>query len=260
MTQTQTLKVAAIQCDIEWESIALNIQRAEDLVRLSDAELVIFPEMFATGFSMSSSKISQREDQSIVTAMHSLAVSEGKAIIFSAAIQEGEKFFNRLYFITPEGEIHRYDKRHLFRMAGEHENYSAGTQRLIVEYKGFRICPLVCYDLRFPVFSRGADTYDLLIYIASWPDARSYAWNTLLRARAIENQSYTIGVNRIGDDPKNHYDGNTVILDFLGKPIVEALRDTEHTITAELSLEQLRTFRENFAAHKDADKFTITSL
>lgn len=258
MTNTNKLKVAAIQCDIDWENIPNNIHRAKEAIQNCDAELIILPEMFATGFSMSSEKISQSEYDEILPSMVEIAVSEGKALIFSAAISENSKFYNRLYFITPEGEINRYNKRHLFRMAGEHENYSAGKERLVIEYRGFKICPLVCYDLRFPVFARNKDlAYDLLIYTASWPESRRYAWDTLLRARAIENQAYCIGVNRVGDDPKNHYNGGSVVLDYLGKPIVEATEDKASTITTELSLDELKEFRENFAAHKDADKFTL---
>lgn len=259
-TMEKRLKVAAVQFNSAWESVQSNIETASEMVIRADADLVILPEMFATGFSMSPEKIAQTMDGRIVSEMVSLAMTSGKALIFSAAIassKENAKYYNRLFFITPDGEYRTYDKRHAFRMGGEHEHYAEGTDKLIIEYKGFRICPLICYDLRFPVFSRCRNDYDLLIYIASWPAVRSYAWSTLLRARAIENQCFTIGVNRVGDDPKNNYSGDTVILGFLGKPIVAAEPGVEETIVAELCLSDVDEFRRGFPAHMDADKFEI---
>lgn len=255
----KTLKVAAAQIDCLWENVTENLRKVCDAVHNSSADLVVFPEMFATGFSMSPEKIAQPSDGTIVSSMRSLATQSGKALIFSAAISENDNFYNRLFFIFPDGELKTYDKRHLFRMAGEQNHYAAGDDRLIVEYKGFRICPLVCYDLRFPVFSRRttAGNYDLLIYIASWGAARSYAWTTLLRARAIENQTYCIGVNRVGDDPKEGYSGDSVVLDFFGRPLVEAKSGCEQVVEAELSLEKLEKFRTSFPAAADADNFAI---
>ncbi len=257
MNQEKSLKVAAIQCDIIWESIEENLQNIASQIEASDAELIILPEMFATGFSMSPERIAQAADGTIVETIKAIAIESGKAIIFSAAIEDGGKFFNRLFFIKENGEVSTYNKRHLFRMSGENNFYKGGRERLIIEYRGFRICPLVCYDLRFPVFSRGANEYDLLIYIASWPESRSYPWKTLLRARAIENQSYCIGVNRVGSDPKNEYSGDSVILNFRGEPIVEATPREVETIEATLSLAELDGFKENFAAYLDADKFEL---
>ncbi len=261
MSSDIKLRVAGVQFDMEWEAVEKNLQHIGELVDRTDADLVVLPEMCATGFSMNSRIIAQNEHGEIVSAIRAMAKSSGKAIIFSAAISEDDKFYNRLFFITPDGEYQTYDKRHLFRMAGENEQYSAGSERLIVQYKGFRICPLVCYDLRFPVFSRGADLYDVLIYIASWPEARSYAWSTLLRARAIENQAYCIGVNRVGSDPKNRYSGNSTILDYLGTPIAEAKDNgEEEVIYGTLSLDNLKEYKEGFAAYLDADKFTINEI
>lgn len=252
-----TIKIAAAQSDIFWEDVPQNLAGAREMILSSDADVVILPEMFATGFSMDSRKIAQKPSGEIVTSMTAIAREAGRAVVFSAAIEEDGKIYNRLYFITPEGECSTYNKRHLFRMAGENENYSAGDERLIVEYKGFRICLMVCYDLRFPVFSRNSNCYDVLVYIASWPSARSYAWNTLLRARAIENQCYTVGVNRVGNDPKNVYSGSSVILDFMGQPIVEAKDSEVDVVSAELSMEKLTEYKKNFAAYLDADKFEI---
>lgn len=257
MESLKTFTVAAVQFDSLWQQSERNIALAEQLICCADADLVVLPEMFATGFSMDSQRIAEAEDGCIVSRMREFAVRGGKAIVFSAAIADGGQFFNRLFFIEPSGEIHIYNKRHLFRMAGEHEHYAAGSDRLIVNYKGWRICPLVCYDLRFPLFSRGADQYDLLLYIASWPAARSYAWTTLLRARAIENQAFCVGVNRVGCDPRNEYSGDSVILDYLGQPLCQAAPWEQLTITSTLSMSDLQAFRASFSAHLDADKFEI---
>lgn len=251
------LKVAAVQCDIAWEDSQSNIEQCIEFIKNSDAELIVLPEMVATGFSMNPTKIAQSPEGEIVTKFQNAAKENQKAIIFSAAIKESDSYFNRLFFISDKGEITTYNKVHLFRMAGEHNNYSAGEGRVIIEYKGFRICPMVCYDLRFPVFSRNKNDYDLAIYIASWPEPRSYAWSTLLRARAIENQCFCIGVNRVGDDPKNSYSGDSVVLNFLGQPIATATPKSVEVIEATLELEELRAFRESFPAHLDADNFEI---
>lgn len=251
------LKVASFQMDIMWEKPEANIAKVEKWVTQADADLVVLPEMFATGFSMSPAEIAQPIDGEIVTRMSALAATNGKAIITSVAIRTASGFVNRLFFFAPDGTFETYDKRHAFRMGGEHLKYESGDKRLVVEYMGFRICPMICYDLRFPVWSRNRGDYDLLVYIACWPDVRSYAWSTLLKARAIENLSYCIGTNRSGDEPKNRYSGDSVILDFLGKAIAEAEPYAERVITAELSLEKLRAFRTNFPAELDADDFTI---
>lgn len=257
MNASNILTIAAIQADSLWERSEFNIAQAVASIATATADIVVLPEMFATGFSMDSTKIAQPDNGAIVTAMRNTAIDSGRAVIFSAAISDESKVYNRLFFIEPSGVTHTYDKRHLFRMATEHQHYAAGEDRLIVEYKGWRICPLVCYDLRFPVFSRGADQYDVLIYIASWPAARSYAWSTLLRARAIENQSYCVGVNRVGNDPKNQYSGDSIILDYLGQPIAEAKPSKVDTIIAQLSKADLVKFRASFPAHLDADHFEL---
>lgn len=262
------MKVALFQMDSMWENPAWNIDKvalwAEGLP--ADIDLCVLPEMFATAYSMNPKRIAQPSDGEIVTRMQNLAISTGKAFIFSAAIsatdreQGSEQYYNRLFFMAPDGARLVYDKRHLFRMAGEHEHYAAGTQQLIVHYKGFKICPMVCYDLRFPAWSRVAKECDLLIYIASWGAPREYAWSSLLRARAIENQCFTVGVNRVGDDPASHYSGDSVILDFMGKPIVTATPDLECSVSAELDIEALNEFRTVFPAAMDADNITINNL
>lgn len=253
----KTLRIAAFQMNIAWEDASTNLTKVEKWVNQVDAELVVLPEMFATGFSMSPTKIAEPISGEIVNRMQALSKSSGKAIISSIAIKEQNKYYNRLFFFTPEGKYWTYDKRHTFRMGGEHLKYESGHERLVVNYRGLRICPLVCYDIRFPVWSRNRGDYDVLIYIASWPDVRNHAWQCLTRARAIENQCYCVGVNRCGDDPQNHYTGETVILDFMGLPIAQADPDKEHMIVAEISLDKLNEFRESFPAYLDADQFLI---
>lgn len=258
------MKVAVFQMDIVWENPQWNLDKVSNWARglESDVELVVLPEMFATGFSMNPSSIAQTDTGEIVLFMTNLAIEVGKAFIFSAAIksvnQKGvEKFYNRLYFIGPDGVRMVYDKRHLFRMAGEHNFYSDGEQQLFVHYKGLKIMPLICYDLRFPIWSRAANSCDILIYIASWPEARRYAWDTLLRARAIENQCYVLGVNRCGDDPKNHYVGSSVVLDFMGKPIAMAEDNMECGVVCDVDKAAIDEFRKGFPAQMDADKYSI---
>lgn len=262
------LKIAIFQLDMIWEDPEANCRKVAEWIAspaAADADLVVLPEMFATGFSMNPANIAQPMDGYIVTFMRELAMSSGKAIITSVAIEDHIRrtapetgYFNRLFFFTPEGVYLTYNKRHLFRMAGEHEIYTGGHSRLIVHYKGFRICPLICYDLRFPVFSRNNNQYDVLVYVACWPAVRSFAWSSLLVARAIENQCFTVGVNRVGNDPKNAYSGDSVVLDFLGKPRAAAEPSVEGMTLATISLEALQEFRKGFPAHLDADHFELT--
>ena len=261
------LKVAIFQMDIVWENPTENCRKVAEWIEreAGDADLVVLPEMFATGFSMNPAAIAQEMDGQIVTAMRDLAVSSGKAIITSIAIHDHIRrtepemgYFNRLFFFAPDGVWLTYNKRHLFRMGGEHEKYVGGNSRQIIHYKGFRICPLICYDLRFPVFSRNRQDYDVLVYVACWPEPRRNAWSTLLRARAIENQAYVIGVNRCGTEPKNIYSGDSAILDYLGQPLAEATPSVECMTSATLSLEALETFRKGFPAHLDADSYALT--
>ncbi|MEG0601476.1 MAG: amidohydrolase [Mucinivorans sp.] len=252
------LTIAAVQFNIAWQDVEQNLRSARRAVLASSADLVVLPEMFATGFSMNSDRISQSMQGSIVSQMTDLARDSGRALIFSAAIAHDGVHYNRLFFITPQGGVERtYDKRHTFRMAGENEHYASGYDRVVVEYLGVRICTLICYDLRFPVFSRFRGDYDVLVYVASWPGVRSFAWRTLLAARAIENQAYVVGVNRVGDDPAEHYLGDTMILDFKGEPLARAARDEQETIQALVSIDKLEQFRSSFPAWRDADKFEI---
>ncbi len=259
------MKVAIFQLDSAYKQVQWNLDKVARWVEglSEDIDLCVLPEMFATGFITKPSEVAQEMDGEIVSAMTSLAQSSGKALVFSAAIvdtdrESGErKYYNRLFFIAPDGVRLVYDKRHLFSFGGEHKHYSAGKNHLSVHYKGWRIALYICYDLRFPVFSRESARCDMAIYIASWPAARSYAWSTLLRARAIENQCYTLGVNRAGDDPVGHYSGDSVALDFMGMPLAEATPSLECSLNVELELGAQKQFREGFPAIADADNFTI---
>lgn len=229
------------------------------------ADLIVLPETFTTGFSNEAVASAESMDGESVAWMRALARDHDAAVAGSIQIREGDAVFNRLVFATPDGQLRHYDKRHLFRMAREQEWYAAGRERLIVEYRGWRICPLVCYDLRFPVFSRNrvdpqrvADLeYDLLLYVANWPAARHEAWRTLLRARAMENLCCVVGVNRAGTDGNGHpYLGGSVAVDPLGQVVVEC-DAAPQAASAVLSLESLRAHRRRFPAHLDADGFAI---
>ena len=172
--------------------------------------------------------------------------------------KEGGKYFNRAFFVTPEGETYLYDKRHLFRMAGEDQHFTAGDKRTIVRYKDWNICLQVCYDLRFPVWSRNVDNeYDLLIYVANWPQGRQKVWDTLLSARAIENQAYVVGVNRVGSDANGQYAGGSKLVDLFGETIVKAEEGVESIVTGEIDLDRLKAFRKEFPVLDDADQFKL---
>ncbi|WHZ18953.1 MAG: Aliphatic amidase AmiE [Rhodanobacteraceae bacterium] len=226
-------------------------------------DLVVLPETFTSGFSNEAIHNAEGMDGPTVAWMREQAKKLDAAVTGSVQLREGQGVFNRLLFATPDGEVRHYDKRHLFRYADEHKRYASGRDKLIVEWKGWRICPLVCYDLRFPVFSRnrhdaqrGFD-YDLVLYVANWPAARAYAWRTLLRARAIENLSYCIGVNRVGVDGNQlPYSGDSAVLDFLGQAMAD-LGAQEQVVTVALDHARLAAFREKFPAWMDADDFAL---
>ena len=250
--------------DSEWENPTANCKKVLGWVERSEnAELVVLPEMFSTGFTMHPEEVAESWSGPTVTFMKELAMRSGKALMGSIATKTHTRtglrgYVNRLYFFTPDGIVLSYDKRHVFRMGGEHKKYFGGTSRTIIYYKGVRICPMVCYDLRFPVWSRiKRNDYDVLVYVAAWPEPRRYAWSTLLKARAIENQSYVVGVNRVGNDPKIDYAGDSVVLDYLGKPIVEMEPYKEGIAFAELDMDALVEYRKGFPAYLDADNFTI---
>lgn len=253
--------IGFVQMDIIWGDSSENQHNAERFIEnnLSEASVVVLPEMFATGFSMRPTRIAEPiGSSSTLRWLQTTAIKYNKAIVCSVAIEDGGDYFNRLFFVFDDGTYDFYDKHHLFRMAGENKVYSQGDIRKIICYKGVRFLPLVCYDLRFPVWSRNIENdYDVIIYVASWPADRDYAWEALLKARAIENQAYVIGVNRVGNDKANCYCGNSLILDYLGSPIASLERNKEGVAMADISVELLNSYRESFPAYLDSDNFMI---
>ena len=241
---------------MEWENTARNLKRLEPIVAAADADVVVLPELFATGFTLDPAPVAEAPGGEVVTALRRWAVQYGKAVAGSVAVAEGGRFFNRMYFVTPDGGCARYDKRHLFAPGGESRNYTPGSDRVVVEYRGFRFLLLVCYDLRFPVWSRNRGDYDAILCSASWADDRREVWRTLLRARAIENQCYLAGVNRVGTDPDASYAGDSALIDFAGRTLADA-GDRERTLTAEFDSEAQAAFKEKFPAWMDADDFEL---
>lgn len=254
------LKICAVQLDIKWEDYNQNLDRIKHFVEehASHSDLIIFPEMFLTGFSMNTS-IAIEQSHEYVQQIIELSKLNTVSIAGSLMIKENDAFFNRFIYIKPTGELCTYDKRHLFRMANEHLIYTAGRKKIITEEQTFKISPFICYDLRFPVWMRNINNeYDVCLVVANWPHARIDAWLTLLKARAIENQSYIVGVNRVGTDGNQiAYSGGTTIFDFKGNIITQAKNNTEECICATLTLDELRQFRQSFPAYADADSFHI---
>ena len=253
------MKVALIQSSLVWENPKLNrIHFEEKINSISESvDLIVLPEMFTTGFTMNPKAVYETMDGETILWLQSLAKSKNSAITGSLIIKENDNFYNRLVFVFPSGELQFYDKKHLFTLAGEDKIYTSGKNKLIIEYKGFKICPLICYDLRFPVFSRNAEDYDVLIYVANWPKIRINAWDSLLKARAIENMCYTIGVNRVGvDDNKLEYNGHSQVVDFLGNYLIENQENEGMYITT-LHKSNLLEAREKFGFLNDRDAFTV---
>ncbi len=266
------LRISLIQGATRWHDPAGNREYYGELISglRGTTDLVLLPETFTSGFSNDAIASAETMGGPTVAWILEQARALDAAVCGSVQLRDGgnddaPQVFNRLLFATPDGELRTYDKRHLFRYANEHKRYAAGRDRLTVEWRGWRICPLVCYDLRFPVFSRNrydvereqALDYDLLLYIANWPSARAYPWKTLLRARAIENLCYVAGLNRVGNDDNGlHYAGDSAVIDFLGHPISEC-GDEEVVVTTTLQAEQLAAHRERFPAMLDGDAFEL---
>lgn len=261
------LRVSLVQGDTYWHDPDANREYYGELVGSlrGITDLVVLPETFTSGFSNDAIERAETMDGPTVGWMRERAAELDAAITGSVQLRTDAGVSNRLLFVRPDGGIDTYDKRHLFRYAGEHERYAAGRDRLTLDWRGWRICPLVCYDLRFPVFSRnrygveraGDLDYDLLIYVANWPAVRANAWRTLLRARAMENLCYVAAVNRVGTDGNGHtYSGESAVIDFVGNAISECT-DMEVVTTTTLFLEELRAFREHFPAMLDADRFEL---
>lgn len=260
MNTTNHLRVALIQSDLIWENPTANRKQFEEKINIldEDIDLIILPEMFTTGFTMNASDVAETMKGETVQWLQNLAQEKSIAITGSIVISENDNFYNRLLFVHPSGKIDFYDKKHTFTLAGEHEVFSAGTERIVIEYKGWKIYPLICYDLRFPVWARNTENYDLLLYVASWPKPRIEAWDGLLKARAIENMSYTIGVNRVGIDANGYeYTGNTVCYDTLGNCLVKNNKGTEETLIIELDKETQIKARNRFRFLDDRDEFIL---
>jgi omega-amidase len=264
----QNLRISLVQGATRWHDPAGNRDYYGRLIAPLHGitDLILLPETFTSGFSNDAIDQAEGMDGPTVAWLREQSRRLGAAITGSVQIRDAGGVFNRLFFATPDGGLQHYDKRHLFRYAKEHERYAAGRERLTVEYKGWRICPLVCYDLRFPVYSRnrfdverpGGMDYDLLLYVANWPAARAYPWKTLLRARAIENLCFVAGLNRVGTDGNGlDYSGDSAVIDFLGHPLSEAT-DEEVVTTTSLPAAQLLAHRERFPAMLDGDAFALT--
>ena len=255
------LKISIVQTDIAWENKQENLRMLREKLHAlrGTTEIVVLPEMFSTGFTMKSREFAEPVSGITVRILKELAADFQLALCGSFICSERSNYYNRAFFITPEGEEFYYDKRHLFRMGNEAEYFSAGNNKLIISYRWWNICLLVCYDLRFPVWSRNVNNeYDLLIYMASWPQARRLAWDTLLCARALENMCYVCGVNRIGvDGNKLIYNGGSVVFSAKGEVLASVPDGEEGIETVSLSLISLQQLRDKFPVWKDADAFRL---
>ena len=249
-------RVAVCQFDVEWCNTPSNLAHAESFVARAGADLVVLPEMFATGFTTEPRTVAEPMEGPIAEWMRSMAAKYGCALVGTAIIEAESNFYNRTLFVEPSGRVTHSDKRHLFSIGGEAEQLTAGSERVVVEYGGLRWLMLTSYDLRFPVWSRNRGDYDVALYPAAWPASRRFAWQTLLRARAIENEAYVIGANRTGSDPTVGYSGDSAILDFRGQTLAE-IGDDEGVITAELDPNELEHFREKFPVFRDSDEFQL---
>lgn len=256
------MKIALIQTTLHWEDPEKNRNHFEKKINEINDEvhLIVLPEMFSTGFTMNPSHVAETMQGETVLWIQSLAKAKKIAITGSVVIEENGNFYNRLLFVFPSGEIQHYDKRHLFTLAGEDKVYTKGTQKLIIDYLGWKICPLICYDLRFPVFSRNTESYDLLLYVANWPKIRTNAWDTLLRARAIENMCYSVGVNRIGLDYHQYeHIGHSQVVDFLGEYVIEP-QEKDGVFIVELDKQKMLETRKKLDFLSDRDSFEIKDL
>ncbi len=254
------MKLALIQAPLVWEDVKQNTAYFKNKLNHIEAgtDLVVLPEMFTSGFTMNPERVFMTMEDTFIQELQTCCKTHHFALTGSVVIKEDNQFFNRLFFILPTGEFQTYDKRHLFSLAGEEKVYAPGADRLIIEYNGWKICPLVCYDLRFPAFARNVgEAYDLLLYVASWPDQRIYAWDTLLKARAIENMSYVIGVNRCGEDQNNNqYTGHSQAIDYMGQYLIPPLEDEviRYVVLDKAAQDKARN---RFAFLKDADAIEI---
>ena len=253
------MKIALVQAQLLWENPKQNRKYFENKINAiaENVDLIVLPEMFTSGFTMNPKEVAETMQGETLLWLQALAKAKNSAITGSLVIQENGKYYNRLVYVFPSGEVKTYDKKHLFTLAGEEKMYTSGIEKVIIDYKGFKICPLICYDLRFPVFARNTEEYDVLIFVANWPKPRINAWDALLKARAIENMCYTIGVNRIGTDQNQHdYLGHSQAIDFLGNYLIEP-QETEGVFITNLDKNALLETRQKFGFLNDRDVFKM---
>jgi len=251
------MKIVIIQHDIVWASPHENRQHLTDVLENApQADLYVLAEMWSTGFATNPEGVAERDGASLEW-MRQMARKRNAAIAGSLAVEEDGKYYNRLYFVKPSGEEEHYDKRHLFTYSGEDKQFTRGSRRVVAEWRGVRFLLAVCYDLRFPVWSRNLGDYDALLYVASWPTSRVEAWRALLRARAIENQCYVAAVNRVGSDPSCTYCGGSALIDPYGHTIAECADNQEGLEQAQIDMEALQAFRKKFPVLNDGDKFIM---
>ncbi|MDH7446154.1 amidohydrolase [Aquimarina sp. 2201CG14-23] len=257
-----TLEIALIQSHLSWENPIQNRSNFEQKINLMDqkVDLIVLPEMFNTGFTMNAVEVAETMDGETINWLKKLAKEKNCAICGSIIIKDIDRYYNRFLFVTPDGTVQKYDKHQLFTLAKEEEVFTAGMEDVIISYKGWKIKPQVCYDLRFPVWARNTSGYDVLLYVASWPKPRVNAWDALLKARAIENMSYCIGVNRVGLDGKGYeYNGHSAVYDVLGNSVLEENPiEKETTLYARLEKSHIQNTRNKLPFLNDADDFQIT--
>jgi omega-amidase len=253
------MKIAIIQTQLSWENPIENRKHFEQKINSisEEIDLVVLPEMFTSGFTMNPRSVAETMDGETIQLLKTLAKAKNCAITGSLVIAENNNFYNRMIFVFPNGNVAFYDKKHLFTLAGEDKVYTSGNQKKIVEFRNFKICLQICYDLRFPVFARNTEDYDLLIYVANWPKTRINAWDILLKARSVENMCYTIGVNRVGTDNNNlEYVGHSQIIDFLGNNIVEPQKN-EGIFISKLDKIEMLSSRNKLGFLNDTDSFIL---
>ena len=247
-------RIAIVQRDIHWQDIDANLRAIEPMLEDVKADVVVLSEMFQTGFVTEPESIA--DDGRTLDWMKRMATKHDCALVGSVVVKEGEHYYNRLYFVKPSGEVEWYDKHHLFSVGGEDERFTAGDRRVVVAWRGVRYLLEICYDLRFPVWSRQRGDYDAIIYSALWPKPRRAVWRTLLQARAIENQAWVVGVNRVGSEPELEYVGDSMVVDHMGRIMADA-EDCECVEVVEFESEDIERFRERFNVSRDADSFEI---
>jgi omega-amidase len=257
---SNTLKITIIQSHLLWENPVANRELFSEKINLisESTDIIVLPEMFTTGFTMNATPLAEQEQGETLQWMQQIARNKNAAITGSVIIKEDDNYYNRLFFVFPEGTYNKYDKRHTFTLAKEHETYTAGTEKLLINYKGWKICPLICYDLRFPVWARNTEDYDILLYVANWPNKRVSAWDALLKARAIENMAFCIGVNRIGLDGNGfEYSGHSAIYNVLGEQLTTQDYEKEIIETVTLEKKHITTLRDHLQFLQDRDLFQL---